>query len=257
MLATKCCCPRCNQDTVDTFVTLQPQPQEYAGYCRLIVSRPGIAVSHRYFSSLHLFLCHQLFSEKWLGLRAAVRRVTLETDTSGAGVWCLQSWSGPSLQFDADHELSHEPRRGQHHMCHDDWHEPQSQQRLFASKRMCLSVGTRIIRLDRGYSTQCSCNLDRLWPGDAALLFVLYHLFSKHIKGKAEIKPRVLQRKDFRIWRNTEYVVNILNENHDIAIAMSSSRAVPVLGLNILQGWLEVFKYLNQWHWPGWEYLNI
>ena len=26
------------------------------------------------------------------------------------------------------------------------------------------------------------------------------------------------------------------NENHDIAIAMSSSRAVPVLGLNILQG---------------------
>ena len=28
----------------------------------------------------------------------------------------------------------------------------------------------------------------------------------------------------------------ILRFNHDIAIAMSSSRAVPVLGLNILQG---------------------
>ena len=83
MLATKCC-PRCNQDTVNTFVTLQPQPQKCAGYCRLIVSRPGIAVSHRYFLSLHLFLCHQLFCEKWLGLRAAVRRVTLETDTSWA-----------------------------------------------------------------------------------------------------------------------------------------------------------------------------
>ena len=34
------------------------------------------------------------------------------------------------------------------------------------------------------------------------------------------------------------------DENHDIAIAMSSSRADPVLGLNILQGWLGVFKYL-------------
>ena len=32
------------------------------------------------------------------------------------------------------------------------------------------------------------------------------------------------------------------NENHDIAIAMSSSRADPVLGLNILQGWLDEFK---------------
>ena len=28
----------------------------------------------------------------------------------------------------------------------------------------------------------------------------------------------------------------IYNENHDIAIAMSSSRADPMLGLNILQG---------------------
>ena len=49
----------------------------------------------------------------------------------------------------------------------------------------------------------------------------------------------------------------IFHENHDIAIAMSSSGADPVLGLNILQGWLGVFKYLNQCHCPGWEYLNI
>ena len=35
-------------------------------------------------------------------------------------------------------------------------------------------------------------------------------------------------------------VLYILHENHDIAIAMSSSRADPVLGLNILQGHLNV-----------------
>ena len=46
-------------------------------------------------------------------------------------------------------------------------------------------------------------------------------------------------------------------ENHDITIAMSSSRADPVLGLNILQSWLGVLKYLNQCHCPDWEYLNI
>ena len=42
--------------------------------------------------------------------------------------------------------------------------------------------------------------------------------------------------------------------NHRI---MSSSRADPVLGLNILQGRLGVIKYLNQCLCPGWEYLNI
>ena len=47
------------------------------------------------------------------------------------------------------------------------------------------------------------------------------------------------------------------NENHDIAVAMSSSLADSVLGLNILQGWLEGFKYSNQNHCPGWEYLNV
>ena len=41
------------------------------------------------------------------------------------------------------------------------------------------------------------------------------------------------------------------NENHDIAIAMSPSRADPILP------WLGLFKYLNQCHWPGWEYLYI
>ena len=43
----------------------------------------------------------------------------------------------------------------------------------------------------------------------------------------------------------------IVDENHDIAIAMSPSRADPVLP------WLGLFKYLNQCHWPGWEYLYI
>ena len=37
-------------------------------------------------------------------------------------------------------------------------------------------------------------------------------------------------------------VININHENHDIAIAMSSSRADPVLGSNILQAGLEGFK---------------
>ena len=46
-------------------------------------------------------------------------------------------------------------------------------------------------------------------------------------------------------------------ENYDIAIAMSSSGSDPGLGLNILQGCLEGFNYLNQCHCPGWEYLNV
>ena len=37
---------------------------------------------------------------------------------------------------------------------------------------------------------------------------------------------------DIRVHRT----INIRYENHDIAIAMSSSLADPVLGLNILQG---------------------
>ena len=41
------------------------------------------------------------------------------------------------------------------------------------------------------------------------------------------------------------------HENLDIAIAMSPSRADPVLP------WLGVFKYLYQCLSPGWEYLNI
>ena len=42
----------------------------------------------------------------------------------------------------------------------------------------------------------------------------------------------------------------LMNENHDIAIAMSSSRAV-------LLPWLGVFNYINHFHCPGWGYLNI
>ena len=40
--------------------------------------------------------------------------------------------------------------------------------------------------------------------------------------------------------QNTKNEENIINENYDIALAMSSSRADPVLG-----------------HCPGWGYLNI
>ena len=40
-------------------------------------------------------------------------------------------------------------------------------------------------------------------------------------------------------------------ENHDIAIAMSPSRADPVLP------WLGVFKFLYQSHCTDWGYLNI
>ena len=52
------------------------------------------------------------------------------------------------------------------------------------------------------------------------------------------------------------------DENHDIAIAMSSSRADPMLGLNILQGWLEVFKWcllkcLYLSYCTGWGHLNV
>ena len=49
----------------------------------------------------------------------------------------------------------------------------------------------------------------------------------------------------------------IYYENHDITIAMSSSRADPVLGLNILQGWLGVFKYSYQSYCTGWGHLNV
>ena len=34
----------------------------------------------------------------------------------------------------------------------------------------------------------------------------------------------------------TAHPINIIHENHNIAIAMSSSHADPMLGLNILQG---------------------
>ena len=44
-------------------------------------------------------------------------------------------------------------------------------------------------------------------------------------------------RVSYCYWRNGEYLLqNLKYENHDIAIAMSSSLADPVLGLNILQG---------------------
>ena len=42
--------------------------------------------------------------------------------------------------------------------------------------------------------------------------------------------------RDIFLYHITEFDIYIFNENHDIAIAMSSSHADPVLGLNILQG---------------------
>ena len=50
---------------------------------------------------------------------------------------------------------------------------------------------------------------------------------------------------------------NKIYENHDITTTMSSSRADPVLGLNIVHGLLGVVKYLNQCHCTGGGYLNI
>ena len=47
-----------------------------------------------------------------------------------------------------------------------------------------------------------------------------------------------------------------LNENDDIAIPMSPAHTDPVIGLDIL-GWLEGFKYLNQYHCSSWGDLNI
>ena len=59
-----------------------------------------------------------------------------------------------------------------------------------------------------------------------------------------------LKLKTFRYFLNI-LACFIIYENHDIAIAMSPSRAYPVLP------WLGLFKYLNQCHCPGWRYLNI
>ena len=56
------------------------------------------------------------------------------------------------------------------------------------------------------------------------------------------------------ITQNNSWIKILLytkNENHDIAIAMSPSRADPVLP------WLGVFKCLYQGHCTVWGYLNI
>ena len=63
-------------------------------------------------------------------------------------------------------------------------------------------------------------------------------------------------KKTYNAYTNTHTEL-LMNENHNIAFAMSSLHADPVLGLNILRGWLEGCKYLNQRHCPGWEYLNV
>ena len=57
----------------------------------VIVSSPGMSVYRRYFLSFYLFLCHQ-----WPGLRAGIRRVTLEIDTS---------WSRPGVWLDSVYSL--------------------------------------------------------------------------------------------------------------------------------------------------------
>ena len=44
---------------------------------------------------------------------------------------------------------------------------------------------------------------------------------------------------------------NMIHENHNIAIAMSSSRADPVLP------WLGVFKCFYQSHCTDWGHLNV
>ena len=55
-------------------------------------------------------------------------------------------------------------------------------------------------------------------------------------------------KKTYTVYILVDFIVY---ENHDIAIAMSPSRADPVLP------WLGVFKCLYQSHCTDWGYLNI
>ena len=57
--------------------------------------------------------------------------------------------------------------------------------------------------------------------------------------------------KEFFVGELVKISEILVNENHDIAIAMSPSRADPVLP------WLGVFKCLIQCYCTVWGYLNI
>ena len=80
-------------------------------------------------------------------------------------------------------------------------------------------------------------------------------LYQRHDKPYDLCSEVSLNRIEL-LWGCAEFSNYNSNENHDIAIEMSSSRADPMLGLNILQGWLKGFKYLNQCFCPGWGRLN-
>ena len=82
-----------------------------SGIVKLLSLAPGKAtkcpiVIFRHYTYFGAISC---FARRRVCLRAAVRRVTLETDTSYTRTRALATvWSGVSLQFVADHEGSHE-----------------------------------------------------------------------------------------------------------------------------------------------------
>lgn len=137
----------------------------------------------------------------------------------GACIWLRPSGSQP-----IDHFLPYACLSNVQWWCGDDaahWssHQPQSQQTeiIFFKKIVSESVGTRIIRLDRGYSiysnTQCNARVicsDGAW-GHAELTFVLYHLFSKHIKRKAEINPRASSTPRSKDKKEENYCIRTSN----------------------------------------------
>ena len=78
---------------------------------------------------------------------------------------------------------------------------------------------------------------------DVPVVVVVHHI--EPVIGLNQSRKVVTNLKNHNL--NALFVIS--NENHDIAIAMSSSRADPVMGLYIYSSqlpWLGVFKYINQ-----------
>ena len=117
--------------------------------------------------------------------------------------------------------------------------------------------------------------MDKHWTYDNFL--VIFWVTFKYIRTQSVL--------GLGIW-TLAWHVNYIYENHNIAIAMSSSRAESLLWLNILSfwafcrdlnikilatalargikiyksiplHWLGLFKYLNQCHCTGWWHLNV
>ena len=110
---------------------------------------------------------------------------------------------------------------------------------------------------------------DSLW--DIKVMFGILinqflHNFNKNCKAQSQLEiqnhPSDLLFSGDNVYVRSQVSLNLspnlmFHENHDIAIAMSSSCADPVLGKNIQLGWLGVFKFLIQCHCTDWGHLNI